>query len=141
MTKKEFVSQITPLLASLNYQRKNSYWYKYHNNLIYCIAVCGSQWDRGDYYVEIGVTSLTDCTFKKPSLLKWNIRYRCVDEDCNDKNIDITIFSKWIKYFQQITTVEQMEKFAQQHKVVQLSNQTIVDFTEAQTLLILTGRS
>ena len=85
MDKINFISQIKPVLKQQNYRKDRNYWYKTVDNHICCINVEGSQWDKDNYYVEIGF-SLLSTGYKNPRLLQWYCRHRCVGE-FGDRNI------------------------------------------------------
>ena len=49
MTKNEFIEAIRSPLKKEGFRKVGQYWYKRNNDIIYCINVQGSQWDRNDY--------------------------------------------------------------------------------------------
>ena len=76
MDKLSFISTIKPLLKERGYGKSGNYWYKYTNEIVFCINVQGSQWDKDDYYTEIGIAfPSTEC--KNPTIMHWYCRHRC----------------------------------------------------------------
>lgn len=85
MNKTEFMSKIAPLLKNDGFRKKASYWYMERNGVLFCIFVQGSQWDKEDYYVELGIAN---SAVKKltPTITEWYCRHRCTGLN-GDKNI------------------------------------------------------
>lgn len=75
MTKAEFIEAVKPILKNRGYRKKGFYWYKQGEDLLLCVNVQGSSWDKNDYYVEIGIAP-QDAAY--PTILHWEIRHRCI---------------------------------------------------------------
>lgn len=86
MDKHTFISEISKPLKELGYRKRTNYWYKTANELIFCINVQGSQWDKDNYYVEIGVAKYEE-EKKCPTILYWFCRHRCIGKN-RDVNIE-----------------------------------------------------
>lgn len=85
MTKNEFIEAIRSPLKKEGFRKVGQYWYKRNNDIIYCINVQGSQWDRNDYYFEIGVAEHKEnCT--TPTLLHWLSCHRC-EGNSGERNV------------------------------------------------------
>ena len=76
MNKQEFISAIASDLKTLGFKKNRNYWYQVISNNMFCVNVQGSQWDKNDYYVEIGLASLREERMFPP-ILDWDIRHRC----------------------------------------------------------------
>ena len=85
LDKQSFISLIKKPLKDLGYRKNRNYWYKVHNDLVFCINVQGSQWDKNDYYVEIGITYL-DLGNMNRTIMQWYCRHRC-EGKCGEINI------------------------------------------------------
>ena len=76
MTKLTFISEVKPLLKDLGFRKHGNYWYKTTGAYTYCVYVQGSQWNKENYYVEIGFAFPQD-KFENPTVLHWYVRHRC----------------------------------------------------------------
>ena len=54
MVKQEFLAAIREPLKAEGYRKKGFYWYKTVNDLVFCLNLQGSQWDKDDYYFQVG---------------------------------------------------------------------------------------
>lgn len=54
MIKQEFIEEIRAPLKKYGFQKKGAYWFKKCNDIIFCINVQGSQWNKDNYYFAIG---------------------------------------------------------------------------------------
>lgn len=75
MDKQSFISIIKPILKEIGYRNSGSYWYKVIDSHICCVNVQGSQWDKDDYYLNVGFAFTTH---KNPTILQWYCRHRCI---------------------------------------------------------------
>lgn len=101
MNKEDFIQEIRSPLKALGFRKNGQYWYKTYNDLLLCINVQGSQWDKNDYYVEIGA-ALANSGRKFPTLLYWEFCHRCVDHGQKinfDVNISPAVFLPKSKLF------------------------------------------
>lgn len=122
MDKQSFILQIKPILKELNYKKKDNYWYKRVDNHICCINVQGSQWDKKDYYVEIGFSFYAE-ECKTPRLLQWHCRHRCKGAS-GEKNISASDLLLAMKNtFEEVSVTEQITTFLQKHKAVKVVSQ------------------
>lgn len=54
MIKQEFIEEIRAPLKKYGFQKKRAYWFKKCNDIIFCINMQGSQWNKDNYYFAIG---------------------------------------------------------------------------------------
>ena len=109
MVKHTFISEISKPLKELGYRKCTNYWYRTANDLIFCINVQGSQWDKDDYYVEIGI-SFRDDSIRNPSLLRWYCRHRCCGIN-GEKNMEPGEFLLYVsKMFDNIRSNDDVEE-------------------------------
>lgn len=122
MDKHTFISEISKPLKLLGYRKNKNYWHKTYNDLIFCINVQGSQWDKNDYYIQIGV-SLCNNGISNPSLLQWYFRHRCCGAN-GEKNILPDEFLSCVsKIFSGIHTVEDVENLLKEHHATKVVSQ------------------
>lgn len=89
------------------------------DNHICCINVQGSQWDKNDYYVEIGFSFYAE-ECKTPRLLQWYCRHRCKGAS-GEKNISASDLLLAMKNtFEEVSVTEQITTFLQKHKAVKV---------------------
>lgn len=91
-SKKVFTEQLSIVLKKEGYRRKRNYWYFFDDSFVFCIQIQGSQWDKNDYYVNIGARNGVDVLF--PTELKWTWFHRCKNNNGEQKNISLTEFIK-----------------------------------------------
>lgn len=75
MKKVDFIAEIKPVLKKYGFRKKGNYWYRDDETALVCVCVQGSQWNRDDYYVEIGISDYT--TVVAPTITQWYCRHRC----------------------------------------------------------------
>lgn len=122
MDKQAFIHEIVGPLKELGYRKNRNYWYKPCNNIIFCINVQGSQWDKSDYYVEIGVAVSSENT-RTPSLLQWYCRHRCKGVN-GEKNIQISEFLATLsKVFDGISFSKDVEIMLEKYHAIKVGYQ------------------
>lgn len=122
MIKSEFIIEVAALLKARGYRKRGNYWYKSHNDLLLCVNVQGSQWDKDDYYVNIGAALALEDR-KYPSELRWIIRYRCETKSGEDRNISPEDMLEGMEYiFSDLTTADQIPQYLSKRKVVKVAN-------------------
>ena len=122
MDKQTFISEISDQLKKLDFKKAKSYWYKYCNDVIFCIHLQSSQWDPEDYYVEIGV-ALSANNFSRPSLLQWYCRHRCCGIT-GDKNILPGEFMLCISYYlDKLSSFEDVEALLREENATKVASQ------------------
>ena len=109
MDKHTFIREISNPLKELGYRKRTNYWYRAANDLIFCINVQGSQWDKDDYYVEIGI-SFGDDSIRYPSLLHWHCRHRCcgINGEKNMEPDEVLLYVS--KMFDDIHSINDVEE-------------------------------
>lgn len=129
MNKEDFIQEIRSPLKSLGFRKNGNYWFKEQNDLLQCIFVQGSQWDKNDYYVEIGAAPAnSDRRF--PTLLHWEFRHRCVDagrRTNHDVNIPPSVlFDEMEKIFSGLTDAAHLTEYYQTHNVIGTANRYVL---------------
>lgn len=78
MDKHTFIDAIKADFKSSGYIKKGNYWHKKPGNgLIYSVMVSGSQWNKNDYYIEMGITEFSENN-PFPTEMNWTLFKRCV---------------------------------------------------------------
>ena len=97
--KEKFLLDATAFLKQRNYKKRKNYWYLTVGDIIFCIYVQGSCWNKNNYYVNIGAKEhVGDMPY--PTELHWTWGYRCFDKNGNQVNISIeTLIDCMDKYF------------------------------------------
>ena len=122
MDKQTFICALKEQLKKDGFRKQRNYWYKKEQDLCYCIFVQGSQWDKNDYYVEIGIDFRREKEF--PTVLDWSVRQRCRDQDGKEQNISPSDLSRCMTYlFGKIKSPGDFYEFARKHQVVEAINQ------------------
>ena len=123
MNKNEFIEAIKPYLKEKQYKKRGLYWYKRMEGLILCINVEGSQWDKNDYYVNIGIAmfdSADCCPF--PTLLHWRIVHRCFGK-AGQLHIEPQELYTEIQKHLSIQDASELPKYLDERMAVQVVNQ------------------
>ncbi len=122
MNKQEFISAADSELKALGYRRNRNYWYKASLNFLICLNIQGSQWDKNDYYVEIGLSSLRE-EQKFPPILDWDIRHRCTGVN-GERNISPEDFMTELRNLcSQLNTVNSLTELIEKSNAVRIVNQ------------------
>ena len=122
MKKQGFISVIASDLKSLGFKRNRNYWYQAISNDRICVNVQGSQWDKNDYYVEIGLTSLRE-ERKFPPILDWDIRHRCTGIQ-GERNISPEDFMTELQsLYSKVKQVNSLSEFIEKNNAVRIVNQ------------------
>ena len=124
MNKSEFVSEIKPILKKLDYKKNNTYWYKYHEDYIECICVCGSQWDMNDYFIEVGYSTFENG--KYPTLLNWYCRYMLEGQSGQYNISPIEFFNGTQSFFDSISSKKDIDCFIKNSTAIKVGNQFII---------------
>ncbi len=80
MNKQSYIQELGPILKNQGYKKHGNYWYLSQGGAVLCINVQGSQWDKNDYYVNIGAAK-EDSACKFPTILKWIWQHRCMGKE------------------------------------------------------------
>lgn len=110
MDKLTFISQIKPILKQKNYRKNGNYWYKTVNDYICCINVQGSQWDKDDYYVQIGFSISAD-KHANPSIMQWYCSHRCKGASGEVNILPQELLAVMEDVFNQVTSASQIPTF------------------------------
>lgn len=121
MDKTTFISEVSKPLKEAGYKKTRNYWHKICNDLIFCINVQGSQWDRNDYYVEIGISLLDNIS--NPSLLRWHCRHRCHGMNGGKNPQPDELFSCITEIFERIQTVDDVEDLLREKEATKIGSQ------------------
>ena len=122
MDKQTFICALKEQLKKDGFRKQRNYWYKKEQDLCYCIFVQGSQWDKNDYYVEIGIDFRREKEF--PTVLDWSVRQRCRDQDGKERNISPSDLSRCMSHlFGKVKSLQDFYKFAQENQVVEVIHQ------------------
>ncbi len=122
MNKQEFISTVDSELKALGYKRNRNYWYKANLNCLICMNIQGSQWDKNDYYVEIGLSSLGEERKFLP-ILDWDIRHRCtgINGELNISPEDL--MTELQNLCSQLNNVNSLTEFIEKSNAVRIANQ------------------
>lgn len=123
MDKEQFLEEAKCDLKRLGFRKNRNYWYLEKNNLIFCVYVQGSQWDKNDYYVEMGIACSNASHGKNPTILNWFCRHRCTGTR-GDKNI---CPSEMLSYVQEmiecVSGHQDLQSYMASKKAVKVVNQ------------------
>lgn len=125
MNREEFITALKPVLKERGYKKKRHYWYLANNDLMYCIAVLGSQWSKDNYYVEIGI-SIPNDVGQTPTLVNWHIRKRCADTNGEKINISVHGLIEEMNLFSQIKDLHSLEAYLKKEPYVFIGAQIML---------------
>lgn len=91
MNKTEFLLTIKSILKEQAFHKKGNYWYRQTDSFLLCIYVQGSQWNKNDYYVEIG-TAQSCVDSPTPTITQWYCRHRCYGQNGELNILPIELF-------------------------------------------------
>ena len=115
MDKTAFISEITPVLRGMNYRKNRNYWYRFRDGYTECINVEGSQWDKNNYFIEIGF-ALPDPQKKFPTLLEWYARHMVIGKGGQYNILPEELYREMEEIFGAATSVGDFpEIFAKYH--------------------------
>lgn len=98
INKETLISQITPQLKTMGYKKRNNTWAKQSDpemNIFIVINIQGSQYDKKDYYINLGVyiqalgqknipTCISDCQMQER-----------ITVEINSSELLLKIIEKW----------------------------------------------
>ncbi len=124
-TKDDFLLKVATILKQRKYKRRKNYWYLAKNNLIFCIYVQGSQWNKNNYYVNIGVKE--DClALSYPTELHWTWWHRCTNTNGQEINISIqSLVDCFDMYFNDYVSMD-VKEFYSKYKAIKIGERWIV---------------
>lgn len=122
MNKKDFVVEVAIELKKLGYRKNGFYWYKPMEEYILYVNVQGSQWDKDDYYVELGVAR-SDSACKNPTILHWIIRHRCNGASGELNIMPSEFLTELDKFCQSLKNSSSVTEFLKQNHAVKVGNQ------------------
>ena len=122
MNKQEFISTVDSELKVLGYKRNRNYWYKENLNYLICLNIQGSQWDKNDYYVEIGLSSLGEKRKFLP-ILDWDIRHRCTGTKGELNISPEDLMTELQNLCSQLNNVNSLTEFIEKSNAVRIANQ------------------
>ena len=99
ITKSELVSEIKPLLKNMGYKKRNTTWIKKSDdNISIVVNIQGSQYDKEDHYINLGVYINDLGTKEIPSILDCHLMER-VRTDIDSAQMMIKIVEKWEDWY------------------------------------------
>ncbi len=123
MKKSEFIDAIKPVLKNDGYRKKGSYWYQQNGELLLCINVQGSQWDKNDYYVNIGIAMFDSGDYYLfPTLLHWKIVHRCFGRT-GQLNIEPHELFTEVEKHLSISNTSDLPQYLKERNASQVANQ------------------
>lgn len=122
MKKQNFVLEVAIALKELGYRKNGFYWYKLMDGYVLCVNVQGSQWDKHDYYVELGIAR-SDHNCKNPTILHWSIRHRCSGASGELNIMPWEFLEELDKFCQSMNNSSSMTEFLKQNHAVRVANQ------------------
>ena len=123
MIKLQFIAEIAALLKTQGFRKHRNYWYRIQNDLLLCVNVQGSQWDKNNYYVEIGAARLQESA-KNPPVLSWLFCHRCKGPDGKDLNISLAdCLQDMESVFCNFSSYDQLKNYLTTIKAVRVVNQ------------------
>ena len=122
MNKQDFLKQIKEPLKLRGFNKRNNYWYKKHNDIMICVNLQGSQWNRDDYYIELGL-SYCDADASPPTVLQWLCRHRCQGIQ-GEKNIEPEVlFGELDNLLKTVSTAPKLSSFLEHCNAKKVANQ------------------
>ena len=122
MEKNECIEQLKHRLKELGYNKKKNYWYKKENDILHCVCVLSSQWNKNDYYIEIGISKVL-IGGKCPTIGNWDMRMPCLNERGQNQNPELTVVFNSLKDLEEIHDYEGMKSYLSSHQYVKLGKQ------------------
>ncbi len=122
INKKQIILEAKEKLKQLGFRKNKNYWYRYDNEWICCFCIQGSQWDRENYYINIGMAKRCESGYF-PTELNWLWRHRCrVDNE--ELNIPLVAALEQLEeYYKNFCIDKDMNRFLKENNakwVVQL---------------------
>jgi hypothetical protein len=114
MDRNEFSKKLGTYLKTNGFKKKGNYWFKLSLGSVFCVNLQSSQWDKTDYYVNIGFTE----EVSRLTIGHWFAQHRCQGEDGNSLNISFECFlSDYNKITQSILSYESVLTFLEQNSI------------------------
>ncbi|MCH5348276.1 MAG: DUF4304 domain-containing protein [Oscillospiraceae bacterium] len=99
ITKSELVSEIKPLLKNMRYKKRNTTWVKKSDdNISIMVNIQGSQYDKEDFYINLGVYINDLGTKEIPSISDCHLMER-VRADVDSAQMMIKVVEKWEDWY------------------------------------------
>jgi len=122
MDKKELIQLLDHALKSRGYRRRGFYWFLSQHGKVFCVNIQNSQWDKQDYYVNIGAAE-DEQACKYPTILKWTWRHRCRGKN-GQVNLSIEeILTNVDLYFSDYSNADDPSDFYSMHSADRICNQ------------------
>lgn len=122
MKKQEFIEEIAKIMKQQGFRKKGQYWFRNKSDYIECVCVQGSQWDKDDYYVNVGFAEAND-TWKNPTELHWHSIHRCFDRSGNQLNILPQVLQdEMLRIFQDFASMKEVNDFLQRLNAVKVGS-------------------
>ncbi len=122
MNKNDCIDELRQCLKGLGYNKNGNYWYRRENDIQHCVCVIGSQWNKTDYYVEIGIAMLSSAG-KCPTIGNWDLRSPCWNDEGQNQNPEPADVLRTINTLEVIHTSEDMLTYLSSHPYVKLGKQ------------------
>ena len=125
--KEKFLLDAAAFLKQRNYKKRKNYWYLTVGDVILCVNVQGSCWDKNDYYVNIGAKEhVGDMPYSTE--LHWTWDHRCFDKNGNQVNISIeTLIDCMDKYFNDYISMGK-DAFLEKYNAVEDGSRFIITY-------------
>lgn len=122
MIKQEFIKEIRVPLKNYGFHKKGAYWFKKCNDIIFCVNVQGSQWNKDNYYFAIGGAEYKE-SCPTPTIMHWLFRHRC-KSNSGELNIPPQAALSCVSdLLDDLTCLDQLEKFLRDHHAAKVVNQ------------------
>lgn len=122
MTKNEFTSTIAVELKREGFLKKGTYWYREKKDYLECFWIQGSQWEKDDYYVEIGFADKLP-NRRYPSYLHWFAAHRCKRNNCEINLALHDVLSECSMFFKNFSTKTDVLRFVNTFSPVNIAGQ------------------
>jgi hypothetical protein len=76
LIKPDAIKSLKLLMKDKGYRTQGNYWFKESNDIVQFVAVQGSQWNKNDFYVNVGIMKKSHVTKKCHPDYEWEIWFR-----------------------------------------------------------------
>lgn len=125
ITKSELVSEIKPLLKNMGYKKRNTTWLKKSDdNIIIVVNIQGSQYDKEDHYINLGVYINDLGTKEIPSISDCHLMER-VRADVDSAQMMINVVEKWEDWY---GTCDRIRGKISEHKMPMMTQKNVYEY-------------
>lgn len=122
MKKSEFVTTIGAEFKREGFRKKGTYWYREKSDYLECVWVHGSQWEKDDYYVEIGFADKL-LGQQNPSYLQWIAAHRCKGTSGELNICPQEVLKEFTIYFLNFSSKAEVIHFVNKHSLASIAGQ------------------